>query len=48
VAALPLAPPWWDDTDTLGDLDLGLSGSVLAAAATVVLLWPNRSAPTMR
>jgi hypothetical protein len=29
-------------TDTLGDLALGLSGSVLAATLTVTLLWPDR------
>jgi hypothetical protein len=28
-------------TDTLGDLGLGLSGSVVAAALTVTLLWPR-------
>jgi hypothetical protein len=28
-------------TDTLGDLALGLSGSVLAAWITVTLLWPK-------
>ncbi len=28
-------------TDTLGDLALGLSGSVLAAALTVTVLWPK-------
>ncbi len=27
-------------TDTLGDLALGLAGSVLAASLTVTLLWP--------
>ena len=31
-------------TDTLGDLALGLGGSVLAATLTVTLLWPKRSA----
>jgi hypothetical protein len=30
-------------TDTLGDLVLGLSGSVVAAILTVTLLWPVRS-----
>jgi hypothetical protein len=29
-------------TDTLGDLALGLTGSVLAAGLTVTLLWRNR------
>lgn len=29
-------------TDTLGDLALGLAGSVLAAVLTVTLLWPDR------
>ena len=29
-------------TDTLGDLALGLAGSVLAASLTVTLLWPAR------
>ncbi len=29
-------------TDTLGDLALGLSGSVVSALATVTLLWPRR------
>jgi len=29
-------------TDTLGDLALGLSGSVVAALATVTLAWPRR------
>jgi hypothetical protein len=29
-------------TDTLGDLALGLTGSVLAAAITVTVLWPTR------
>ena len=28
-------------TDTLGDLALGLSGSVLAALLTVTVLWPR-------
>jgi hypothetical protein len=28
-------------TDTLGDLALGLAGSVLAAAVTVTVLWPK-------
>jgi len=28
-------------TDTLGDLALGLSGSMLAALLTVTLLWPK-------
>ena len=27
-------------TDTLGDLALGLSGSVIAAALTATILWP--------
>jgi len=31
-------------TDTLGDLALGLAGSVLAAAATVTIFWPEREA----
>ena len=31
-------------TDTLGDLALGLGGSVLAATLTVTLLWPRPSA----
>ena len=31
-------------TDTLGDLALGLGGSVVAAAATVTVLWRNRNA----
>jgi hypothetical protein len=31
-------------TDTLGDLALGLGGSVVAALLTVTLLWRNRSA----
>jgi hypothetical protein len=31
-------------TDTLGDLALGLSGSVLAAALTVTVLWPREPA----
>ena len=35
-------------TDTLGDLALGLTGSVLAAAATVSFLWPVRRAPGIR
>jgi len=30
-------------TDTLGDLALGLTGSVLAAALTVTMLWPKES-----
>jgi hypothetical protein len=29
-------------TDTLGDLALGVSGSVVAAVLTVILLWPVR------
>ena len=29
-------------TDTLGDLSLGLTGSVVAAALTVTVLWPRR------
>ncbi len=29
-------------TDTLGDLALGLSGSVVAGLATVTLAWPRR------
>jgi hypothetical protein len=29
-------------TDTLGDLGLGLSGSVVAALVTVTLVWPRR------
>jgi hypothetical protein len=29
-------------TDTLGDLSLGLTGSVAAAALTVTVLWPKR------
>ena len=29
-------------TDTLGDLALGLSGSVVAALLTVTVLWPRR------
>ena len=29
-------------TDTLGDLALGLSGSVVAALATVTIGWPRR------
>jgi hypothetical protein len=29
-------------TDTLGDLALGLTGSVLAAAVTITVVWPNR------
>src|SRR5712691_6595024 len=31
-------------TDTLGDLALGLTGSVVAALVTVTLLWPERAA----
>ena len=31
-------------TDTLGDLALGLAGSVLAALITVTVLWPRRPA----
>jgi hypothetical protein len=31
-------------TDTLGDLALGLTGSVLAATVTVTVLWPRREA----
>jgi hypothetical protein len=31
-------------TDTLGDLTLGLTGSVVAAALTVALLWPKHDA----
>jgi len=31
-------------TDTLGDLALGLSGSVLAAVIMVTVLWPSRAA----
>jgi hypothetical protein len=31
-------------TDTLGDLALGLAGSVLAAAVTVTVLWPKHEA----
>src|SRR5919202_3277327 len=30
-------------TDTLGDLALGLGGSVLAALLTVTVLWPARA-----
>jgi hypothetical protein len=30
-------------TDTLGDLALGLGGSILAAAVTAWLLWPRRA-----
>jgi hypothetical protein len=30
-------------TDTLGDLALGLAGSVLAATLAVTVLWPKRS-----
>jgi hypothetical protein len=33
-------------TDTLGDLALGLTGSVLAAALTATLLWPRRRSLT--
>ena len=29
-------------TDTLSDLGLGLSGSVVAALVTVTLVWPRR------
>ena len=32
-------------TDTLGDLALGLSGSVLAATLTVTALWPSPASP---
>ena len=32
-------------TDTLGDLALGLTGSVVAAALTVTVLWPRPAAP---
>jgi hypothetical protein len=32
-------------TDTLGDLTLGLTGSVAAAALTVTVLWPRHAAP---
>ena len=32
-------------TDTLGDLVLGLTGSVVAALVTVALLWPERRRP---
>jgi hypothetical protein len=32
-------------TDTLGDLALGLAGSLVAALLTVILLWPARPAP---
>ena len=35
---------WTAYTDTLGDLALGLTGSVLAAAITVTVLWPEREA----
>ena len=35
-------------TDTLGDLALGLGGSVLAAAVTAWALWPRRRAQTDR
>jgi hypothetical protein len=36
-------------TDTLGDLALGLSGSILAAAVTAWFLWPRRiSSPVTR
>ena len=31
-------------TDTLGDLALGLTGSVLAAVIMVTVLWPSRAA----
>lgn len=31
-------------TDTLGDLALGLSGSIVSAAITALLLWPRRAA----
>jgi hypothetical protein len=30
-------------TDTLGDLALGLSGSVVAALVTAIVLWPRRA-----
>jgi hypothetical protein len=30
-------------TDTLGDLALGLAGSVLAATVAVTVPWPKRS-----
>jgi hypothetical protein len=33
-------------TDTLGDLALGLAGSVVAALLTVTVLWPRRTATT--
>jgi len=32
-------------TDTLGDLALGLTGSVVAALLTVTLLWPRSRSP---
>jgi hypothetical protein len=32
-------------TDTLGDLALGLAGSVVAAALTVTVLWPRERVP---
>src|SRR5215216_4445876 len=32
---------WWD-VNHFGDLALGLSGSVLAAALIVTVLWPTR------
>jgi hypothetical protein len=35
-------------TDTLGDLALGLGGSVLTAAVTVLLLWPRSRAAIRR
>lgn len=34
-------------TDTLGDLALGLGGSVLAATLTVTLLWPRKKGHTV-
>ena len=34
-------------TDTLGDLALGLGGSVLAATITVTLLWPRKNRHTV-
>jgi hypothetical protein len=37
-------------TDTLGDLALGLSGSIVAAGLTVTLFWPatRRGTPAAR
>jgi hypothetical protein len=52
IAALVFPAVWWVAgrprgwrayTDTLGDLTLALTGSIVAALLTVTVLWPRRA-----